>query len=152
MEIWLVDHPYPLILNVDDDDMTSDKTQIQIFADWPVSHAKCVTKDNRKSPESCRCRDDRETNCGRKPEAFSFAVVCIIVLRLNKKSSHNLQSASSLSGSLQSAVFVLHWPEVVSSIFVTACVTSVPVGCYRFDEDIIVRLIRLYTQNFCCLD
>ena len=31
--------------------MTSDETQIQIFADWPMSHAKCVTKDNRKNPE-----------------------------------------------------------------------------------------------------
>ena len=31
--------------------MTSDETQIQIFADWPVSHAKRVTEDNRKNPE-----------------------------------------------------------------------------------------------------
>ena len=30
--------------------MTSDETQIQIFADWPMSHAKRVTKDNKKSP------------------------------------------------------------------------------------------------------
>ena len=30
---------------------TSDETQIQIFADWPVSHAKRVTEDNRKNPE-----------------------------------------------------------------------------------------------------
>ena len=26
--------------------MTSDETQIQIFADWPMSHAKRVAKDN----------------------------------------------------------------------------------------------------------
>ena len=31
--------------------MTSDKTQIQIFANWPMSHAKRVTRDNRKNPE-----------------------------------------------------------------------------------------------------
>ena len=31
--------------------MASDKTQIQTFADWPVSHAKRVTKDSRQNPE-----------------------------------------------------------------------------------------------------
>ena len=32
--------------------MTSDETQIQIFANWPaMSHAKRETKDNRKNPE-----------------------------------------------------------------------------------------------------
>ena len=31
--------------------MTSGETQIQIFANWPMSHAKRVTRDNRKSPE-----------------------------------------------------------------------------------------------------
>ena len=31
--------------------MTSDKTQIQIFANWPMSHAKGVTRDKRKNPE-----------------------------------------------------------------------------------------------------
>ena len=31
--------------------MTSDETQIQIFANWPMSHAKRVTRDNRKSPK-----------------------------------------------------------------------------------------------------
>ena len=31
--------------------MTSDETQIQIFANWPMSHAKRVTGDNRKNPE-----------------------------------------------------------------------------------------------------
>ena len=31
--------------------MTSDESQIQIFADWLMSHAKRVTKDNRKNPE-----------------------------------------------------------------------------------------------------
>ena len=31
--------------------MTSDETQIQILTHWPMSHAKCVTKDNRKNPE-----------------------------------------------------------------------------------------------------
>ena len=31
--------------------MTSDETQIQIFANWPVSHAKRVARDNRKNPE-----------------------------------------------------------------------------------------------------
>ena len=27
--------------------MTSDETQIQIFVNWPMSHAKRVTRDNR---------------------------------------------------------------------------------------------------------
>ena len=31
--------------------MTSDETQIQICADWSMSHAKRATKDNRKNPE-----------------------------------------------------------------------------------------------------
>ena len=31
--------------------MTSDETQIQIFANWPMSHAKRVTRDNRKNPD-----------------------------------------------------------------------------------------------------
>ena len=31
--------------------MTSDQTQIQIFADRAMSHAKHVTKDNKKNPE-----------------------------------------------------------------------------------------------------
>ena len=31
--------------------MTSDETQIQIFANRPMSHAKRVTRDNRKNPE-----------------------------------------------------------------------------------------------------
>ena len=31
--------------------MASDETQIQIFANWPMSHAKHVTRDNKKNPE-----------------------------------------------------------------------------------------------------
>ena len=31
--------------------MTPDETQIQIFANWPMSHAKRVIRDNRKNPE-----------------------------------------------------------------------------------------------------
>ena len=31
--------------------MTSDETQIQIFANWPMSHAKHATRDNRKNLE-----------------------------------------------------------------------------------------------------
>ena len=31
--------------------MTSDETQIQMFEDRPMSHAKRSTKDNRKNPE-----------------------------------------------------------------------------------------------------
>ena len=31
--------------------MTSDETRIQISANWPMSHAKRVTRDNRKNPE-----------------------------------------------------------------------------------------------------
>ena len=31
--------------------MTSDETQIQIFANWPMSHTKCVRRDNRENPE-----------------------------------------------------------------------------------------------------
>ena len=32
--------------------VTSDETQVQIFANWPMSHAKLVTRDNRKNPEN----------------------------------------------------------------------------------------------------
>ena len=31
--------------------MISDETQIQIFATWPMSRAKRVTRDKRKNPE-----------------------------------------------------------------------------------------------------
>ena len=31
--------------------MTSDETQIQILANWPMSHEKRVTKGSRKNPE-----------------------------------------------------------------------------------------------------
>ena len=31
--------------------MTSDETQIQTFANWAMSHAKRVTRDNMKNPE-----------------------------------------------------------------------------------------------------
>ena len=31
--------------------MTSDERQIQIFAEWPMSHAKRVTNNNWKNPE-----------------------------------------------------------------------------------------------------
>ena len=31
--------------------VTADETQIQFFANWPMSHAKRVTRDNRKNPE-----------------------------------------------------------------------------------------------------
>ena len=83
--------------------MTSDETQIQIFANWPMSHAKRVTRDNRKSPEYrvvAAIRKLRtDTNCPagkswpnhvkneqhigsekilRRQTAFSFAVLCII--------------------------------------------------------------------------
>ena len=31
--------------------MTSDETQIQILAHWPMSHAKRATKDKEENPE-----------------------------------------------------------------------------------------------------
>ena len=31
--------------------MASDETQIQILANWPMSHAERVTRDNWKNPE-----------------------------------------------------------------------------------------------------
>lgn len=31
--------------------MTTDETPMQIFADWPMSHAKRVTNNNWKNPE-----------------------------------------------------------------------------------------------------
>ena len=47
--------------------VTSDETQIQIFANWPMSHAKRVTRDNRKNPEYCVVAAIRklrtDTNC-----------------------------------------------------------------------------------------
>ena len=43
-------------LNADDDDLRG--TQIQIFANWPMSHAKTRDKGQQeKSRISCRCRD-----------------------------------------------------------------------------------------------
>ena len=31
--------------------MTTDESQIQIFANWPMSNTKRVTRDNRKTPD-----------------------------------------------------------------------------------------------------
>ena len=31
--------------------MISDETQIQMFADWPMSHAQRVTTDTKQNPE-----------------------------------------------------------------------------------------------------
>ena len=46
--------------------MSSDETQLQIFANWPMSHAKHATKDDRIYPEyyvvaAIRLRTDK--NC-----------------------------------------------------------------------------------------
>ena len=41
--------------------MTTDETQIQMFADWLMSHVKRVTKDNRKNPEYLSRCPDKET-------------------------------------------------------------------------------------------
>ena len=44
--IWSTDiHTLPKMV------MTSDETQIQILANWPMSHAKRVTRNNWKNPE-----------------------------------------------------------------------------------------------------
>ena len=46
--------------------MTSFETQIQILANWPMSHAKRVTRDNWKNPEY------------HVIAAFSFAVLLVL--------------------------------------------------------------------------
>ena len=44
--------------------MTSDETQIQIFANWPMSHAKRVTRDNPEYRVAAALRKLRtDTNC-----------------------------------------------------------------------------------------
>ena len=49
--------------------MTPDETQIQIFANWSMSHAKHVRKDKRKNPEYHvvaavrKLRTDKIQNC-----------------------------------------------------------------------------------------
>ena len=45
---WLTDIHKPTKMQMV---MTPDETQIQILANWPMSHAKRVTRDNRKNPE-----------------------------------------------------------------------------------------------------
>ena len=42
--------------------MTSDETQIQIFANWPMSHAKRMTRDNGKIQNIMSL--PRQGNCG----------------------------------------------------------------------------------------
>ena len=71
-----------------DMEMTSDETQIQIFAHWPMSHAKRVTRDNRKNPEyrvvAAIRKQQTDTNCpaGKSwpnhvwPWLRSFASLC----------------------------------------------------------------------------
>ena len=76
--------------------MTSDETQIQIFANWPVSHAKRVTRDNRKNPEyrviaairklrtDCLLHRTEETQqgrngCPRLQFGFQFGLYRVIV-------------------------------------------------------------------------
>ena len=42
--------------------MTSDETQIEIFANWPMSHAKREKRTIEKSRISCPCRDKETTD------------------------------------------------------------------------------------------
>ena len=58
--------------------MTSDENQIQILAHWPMSHAKRVTRDNRKNPEyhvaaAISKTADRHKLPRKKKTAFSLA-------------------------------------------------------------------------------
>ena len=74
--------------------MTPDETQIQILVNWPMSHAKRVTRDNWKNPEYrviaaiSKLRTDK---LSRRQAAFSFAVLCIIMFC----PSESLQSISA---------------------------------------------------------
>ena len=66
--------------------MTSDETRIQILANWPMSHAKRVTRDNRKNPEDhVVCRDkktaDRHKLSRRKIMANSGFFLLPVVTR-----------------------------------------------------------------------
>ena len=66
--------------------MTIDETQIQIFADWPILHAKRVTKDNRKNPLSPCIRPTRlkfeltdQDSAGGWGEIHYPGVTCMLV-------------------------------------------------------------------------
>ena len=57
--------------------MTSDETQIQIFADWPRTHAKRVTKDKTKNAEyHGRCPDKTKT----VPQMSCYDINMILIL------------------------------------------------------------------------
>ena len=73
--------------------MTSDETQIQTFANWPMSHAKRVTRDNRKNPEY-----HVVANCGQTNRVVLKAVNAN--LGLNVKAGVNL-NLSEILGSLK---------------------------------------------------
>ena len=57
--------------------MTSEETQIQILANWPMPHAKRVTRDNRKNSEyrvvAAISKLRTDTNC---PAGKSLAKPC----------------------------------------------------------------------------
>ena len=84
--------------------MTSDDTQIQIFANWPISQAKRVTRDNRKNPEYrvvAAIRKLRtDTNCparksDRQTDRHLYLVIKLRVVPSVAKS--NLLSTGALS-------------------------------------------------------
>ena len=55
--------------------ITSDETQIQIFANWPMSHAKRVKRVNRKNPEYrvvAAIRKLRTDKLSRRRQVFLF--------------------------------------------------------------------------------
>ena len=55
--------------------MTSDETQIQIFAHWPMPHAKRVTGHSTKNPESHVAAAIRKL----RTDTLSRHVGCIIL-------------------------------------------------------------------------
>ena len=67
--------------------ITSDETQIQILANWPMSHAKRVTRDDWKNPEYHVVAAIRhlqtDTNC---PAGKSFSTNCRNVRGLGRVS------------------------------------------------------------------
>ena len=85
--------------------MTSDETQFQTSANWPMSHAKRVTRDNRKNPEYlviAAIRKLRTDKLSRRRLVFLFLADQIFYRSYVNRQHFRLRSFASLCSAVQS--------------------------------------------------
>ena len=99
--------------------MTSDETQIQILANWPMSHAKRVTRDNRKNLEyrvvaAIRKTADRHKLSRRK----SMAKPCKNEQHIGSEKTYGPKNTEQWNIMMQRLIRSFTDPTYTGSIFV----------------------------------